>query len=537
MINTTCTTFDADAQAPARYVNVYAQVDKYTRASVIKTWALTELAHGQIVPNTRSRIDEVFAENEGTSYPYGMLDGLWRLEMPYTNNQRLALASQTQGVRGFVSMTATGEGGFFDDLILRYTVNAYRTTTTCELAITWDPKRAEYAESYIVTAYTVDDDSITIADVLSNRSASCVHTLPQLSADIAYIDIRICRWNVKAAGVSAKCISMRVREKYYALTSDDIIAANYTQDSGARDGAIIGTASSGRLSMQINNASGYFAMDNPQGHFYGVKPKELRVRLYCGFEHAAVLVATLYVTEWSSQNWQVSASISAQDIVSVFGAEPYDPSAVAYPCTVADLAEDINNQSGIGVQMSIDIAIANIQIPHIPQWSKTTCREALRLLSEACGASVRATPEGHVVMERRDGNATYTIDGDAVFDIGTPRTLSSALKGAMVDYVMQDGVIDTVTLGVEPRAYVQGNPLIQTADMAHGVAEQIIDGLGSQDRQEIVWRGNPRVEPGDLLCATNRYNKNVTIRVDSQTMHYSGGLRMTSAGYCREGQA
>lgn len=537
MIDAPNAAFDENAAAPVRYVTIYGHIDKYARASDMSAWTLTEISNGAAVGNTRSRAEEVFAGHEGTTYPYAMLDGQWRLGQTWPTGEYLRLAGETDGVRGFVSETVTGAQGVFDDLTLRADVSGYQTSASTDLVIGWDTQRAECAADFAVTILTQDGENIPVAQVSGNRKPISTVRLPQLGERaISCIDIAVQRWSIAAAGVTAKVISIALREAYYNLTADDIIRLSVTQDAGMQNGVLAGTAPSACATLELNNADRRFDLSNPACHFAGMRPRDLRLLLYCGFAQQAVRIGTLQVKSWTVSQLDVTASVQAQDVVSAFGEETFsmESCAVTFPCTALELAQEVNRQSGIGAEIFADEAVAAVVIARAPDWQSLSCREALRQIAEACGALVSATPDGRVRVHRLTGAQAYAVNGDNCYEVGLPSTSETALHGVKVEWFDEAGDAHVYALGTAGYAQISANTLIQSEAMAADVAQTVMRTIASAQRREIEWRGNPRVEIGDRLTMRDRYGQATNLRIDRQTISYGGGLRMTSAGYAAQ---
>lgn len=538
MIDRPSADFDEQAVAPARRVELFAQVDRYLRDSDISAWSLKEYNNGtEITANDRGRWREVFAGADTTTYAYAMLDGQWKLETPH-NDATLRLASRTDGIRAFVSHAVTDSQGYFDGLTVRIGLgDGWRSTGGGAVRIIWDAARAEYATDYIIRMRTVAGKEIEAARVIGNTYITVSHVLPQEAELIAYIDIEIKRWSIQAAGVTAKINTFSLPDAYYNLTTDDILALTLTQASGAQRGMPVGTAASARLTISIANDDGRFSMNNPASRFYQLRARDLRVLLYAGFAGSVVRVGTYYVNEWRTSDYSLTATVCAQDIVSMLGDLVFDPimASVSYPATLATLADKVNEQAAIGIAVQMASDAAGVTVPRAPDWEAMSCREAYRIIAQAAGALVASTPISNVRIAPRDG-AQYALAPEALYSITTPTTQEEAQDGALVEWVDEAGDTHEVTAGGTVQVVVRGNPLIQTQAQAQAVAQAILRSLGTGERREIAWRGNPRVEAGDALALTDKYGNALSIRVDSQTLTLAGGLKQTSSGYTTAGE-
>lgn len=538
MIDAPNEAFDGNARAGVRYVTIYGHIDKYARESDKSGWTLTEYSGGVEMPDSgRGRPDEVFRGYEGTTYPYAMLDGQWRLDTPWETGETLRLASETEGVRGFVSASVTGAKGAFDELVIRANVNGYVTSAATDLVISWDTQRAEYAQEFGVTIETEDGERIGVAQVTGNTRPISTVRLPQMGErGIAHVDIAVTRWSIAAAGVTCKILSIQFREAYYNLTADDIIRMSLTHDAGVQSGVMAGSAPSARATLELSNDDRRFDLTNPSCHFAGVRPRDLRLLLYCGFAEQAVRIGTLYVTSWTASQIDVTASVQAQDVVSAFGEVQFRMAecAVSFPCTALALAQEVSRQSGIGAEISADDQVGAVVFERAPDWQVMSCREALRQIAEACGAIAYATPDGRVQLRALTGGARYEVDADNCYEVRLPMESGTALHGARIEWTDAAGETNEYATGTAGYAQVTGNALIQSAERAEAVAQAVMRTIGSAQRREVEWRGNPRLEIGDVLTMRDRYGAEATVRIDRQTISYGGGLRMTSAGYAAQ---
>jgi hypothetical protein len=351
----------------------------------------------------------------------------------------------------------------------------------------------------------------------------------------------------------------------HQLSGDDFVSDNFTFSHGTSStGSFdIGAAITGSFTCTLNN----FERKFDEFDFTDAK-----IEPFIGFDLADGSIEWLRKgAYWIEQPSAYSATIgiSAVDSMVKFDV-PFGDLSIVYPAQAGSVVSDICERCGIPLLYR---QFANHDlILQTPEKDDMTCRDALSYIAQATGNYVRITNEDKLELSWYDSSvfdAEDWLDGEE-FDDGNPyQSGDDAYGGNFLDYssgdtydggtfdagkivnvfaytsatVMTDDVVitgiqvtacdevveegsgrDGETVFVGAKDYVltiEDNPFIaygQARAVAEALSNQI---LGLTFRPfDTSCHGDPRVEPGDAVTITDRYQNvhkgyltNVTYKV------------------------
>lgn len=194
--------------------------------------------------------------------------------------------------------------------------------------------------------------------------------------------------------------------------------------------------------------------------------------------------------------------------------------------TLSDVIKDIATQHGLDVDYADATAKGvlenhKIGVATAAELTEKTEREVLGYCVGCSGMSARINTVGQLYVSwyfEPSSDYAYTVGADVQWENGFKKTAEST------------AIIEAVTAGQDEDVYTKGtgvplsfsNPLIM-----HTEIDSIYERYVGRTWQPatLTWRGNPCVEPGDIITASDKSGKNYAVYVASQEIDLTGGMQ------------
>lgn len=310
---------------------------------------------------------------------------------------------------------------------------------------------------------------------------------------------------INAAKANARQILVKARfNGTTELTGNNIIDMTVTEAVNASDGLSMGATISSKLTIKVR-PDGPLLLNNgfiePSVGFHGVEK-------YCP-------LGKFYNTEAkSNDDFNVTFTVTAYDGFCKTE-DSYTPQ-ITMPNTPGAILEDIARQCNI--ELATDIlsgASAEILAREVDFYD-WTCRQYIGYIAGLTGKNARFN---------RDGLLTFVWYSSVGFDV--PRELQ--YMGGLKRLTADDFTVHSISSGTSDNTITSGsgtgisfeNPLITKE-----ILDQILASVGSLSftPASLKWRGNPMIEAGDIITATDSGGATRIVLVMEQTIKISGGM-------------
>lgn len=218
-------------------------------------------------------------------------------------------------------------------------------------------------------------------------------------------------------------------------------------------------------------------------------------------------------------------TLSTLDFMVLFDT-PYTTS-LTYPTSVANVLTELCAQCEVEYDGTMPAVFSAITVPNAPDVD-TTCRDVLSSLATIVGCYARITRLGKLKLDWfslvKDGNISKSEISSQTGDNN-----EIVITGVSIEYTNDDG--DTVTIdSTTTEGYfvkVSNNIFINQTN-----AQSILNYLASKlvgttfRNGEVTHYSDPRIEAGDVIEVTNRYNDSYNILV-TQVRFSAGAYQIT----------
>lgn len=310
---------------------------------------------------------------------------------------------------------------------------------------------------------------------------------------------------INAAKANARQILVKARfNGTTELSGNNIIDMTVTEAVNASDGLSMGATISSKLTIKVrpeeplalNNgfiepSVGFNGVASfcPLGKFYNVEAK-------------------------SNDDFNVTFSVTAYD--GFCKTEDLYAPQITMPNTPSTILEDIARQCNIALAPGfLDGASAEILAREI-DFYEWTCRQYIGYIAGLMGKNARFN---------RDGQLTFVWYTSVGYDV--PRELQ--YMGGLKRLTADDFTVHSISSGTSDNPITSGsgtgisfeNPLV-----TQEILDQILANVGSLSftPASLKWRGNPMIEAGDIITATDSSGVSRTVLVMEQTLKIGGGL-------------
>lgn len=287
----------------------------------------------------------------------------------------------------------------------------------------------------------------------------------------------------------------------------------------------------GRCTLTVDNSDRRFEPANKEGVFRSIEDRQgidiqLGVRLPNGsIEYKGVGRFFQYSGGWRTGNNGLTIQWDMVDIIGLLADRQYI-APTTLPTTLSGWVASIVRQLGSNFDgfYTVDdgLSAAAVTVSDKSEISGMTCGEMLRHVCMAAGGWAHADAQtGRLAVTplKNDGRE-ITLDNAETYP-----TIKANADLAAIVFVLPDGT-QYVVAGDAPSSNntpFVSNPFVKTAAAAESAAGVIKESYGG-NIFEVVWRGDPAAELGDVDVIEVGGGRTATGRVQSQTFQFSGGV-------------
>ncbi|MCY9706717.1 hypothetical protein M5X05_21355 [Paenibacillus alvei] len=411
------------------------------------------------------------------------------------------------------------------------------------LTIYFDVLAGEYAADFDIDVYRLDGTQIARESVTGNTNTTFVwvHGLDNYGK----IMITIHKWGSPYRRARITEMDFGVIKEY---DGDKLIKVSLVEQMN-----IVGdTLPANELKFTIDNSDKEFNILNPQGFYRFLKERQ-EVSLSLGVEVTEnefeyINFKKYYLTDWQSDEGALTTTLTARNIFELLEQREYTQSAGG---TLYSLAEDIMHRTGIESYF-IDDGLKGIPTNGFPE--KVKARKALQCIGIAGKCAVYQDRQGVLNIRQfkaLDAQTTYMVYAGSDIFVGemTYPAVDNGydMKNITFDNVYKEpqikldklvqSLIMTVYIGgqkQEETFYIEGvkegatlkcdNPLIQSRELAAGVAEWIVSESNLRALYQVNWRQNPCLEPGDIVLVEDSFGAKKQSRITKNEFQFQGYL-------------
>lgn len=411
------------------------------------------------------------------------------------------------------------------------------------LTIHFDDMAGEYAAEFDIDVYHLDGSQVAHESVKGNTRTTYVwvHGLDQYGK----IVLTIRKWGKPYRRARVTEMDFGVIKEYDGAK---LIKVSLVEQLN-----VVGdTLPANELKFTIDNSDKEFNILNPQGFYRFLKERQ-EVSLSLGVEVAEdefeyIDFEKYYLTDWQSDEGALTTTLTARNIFELLEQREYTQSVTG---TLYSLAEDILQRSGVE-RYFIDDGLQAIPTSGFPE--KLKARKALQCIGIAGKCAVYQDRQGVLNIRRfevLDAQTTYMIYAGADIFAGAmtypavdngydmknitfdnvykePQIKLDKLVQSLIMTIYVDGQKQEETFyneGVKEGATLKcDNPLIQSRDLAAGVAEWIISESNLRALYQVNWRQNPCLEPGDIVLVEDSFGAKKQSRITKNDFQFQGYL-------------
>ena len=310
-----------------------------------------------------------------------------------------------------------------------------------------------------------------------------------------------------------------------SLTTSDILSYSITESCGS-EGLPLGSAEAASFSLTISNVGKNYTpsqFDNAEVHM------EIGIQNGTSITYSAFGV--WYVSDVSAPEQSVSIDLSGYDALNTLFNGEWEDTASGYPMQLGTLATTICAAAGVKLaSKTFDNAYTNTSKPEWPDG--TTLRSVIGYIAACAGGFAHMTRDGKLEIVCYSSPASYTITPD--YYTSLTRTNGASFKFNAVEYkddtAEDDSYMRTaIDTSLEDNATntirIDENPIF-----CESLANTFTGFLKSLEATaaSVTWVGDPVIKLGDKVTVTDTDGNSITMRVNSQSFAFSGGLSATT---------
>lgn len=400
---------------------------------------------------------------------------------------------------------------------VQLTFPSVRTTPIPGITITWSSEYNEYPTSFTVTArrgstlvasktFTGNTNVTTIADMeLSNYDSIFIEThdwcLPNRRHRIDGV--------VVGVGVT--------------FTKRDLISFTHECEGDLCSGTIPKNS----ISFSLDNSTGIWNPDNPQGAVkYLAERQKLIVRygMRVGEETEWIEAGTFYLSEWDTPPGGMEARFVARDIFEYLLNTPYPEGLDGDLQTFIEYAFDLANvPADFQYAMSSTLSRFESVID-----ANRTAAEIVQMCANSCGYIMKQDRFGklHITPLVKEGSG-FTIQRR--MSLSEPEvTLSKPLKIISIEY--GDGSHYSVNVSNNGETQTVSNPLITSTEQCGLVVDAVRDSLITRKSVKGEFRADPRLDLFDIVTVESKYGDIYPVVLTYIKYEYNGSFWGSYAG-------
>lgn len=391
------------------------------------------------------------------------------------------------------------------------------TTLIPGITITWSSEYNEYPTSFTVTArngstvvasktFTGNTDVTSIADIeLSGYNSISIETHDWCMPNRRH------RVDGVAMGVGV------------TFTKRDLISFTHECDGDLCSGTIPKNS----ISFSLDNSTGIWNPDNPQGSVkYLAERQKLTVRygMKIGDEVEWIEAGTFYLSEWDTPSGGMEATFVARDIFEYLLNTPYPSGTegdlqtlIEYAFVLADVPEDFTYAMPFTLGRYEAVTDEN-----------RTAAEIVQMCANSVGFIITQDRLGRLhIMRLAKRDSGFTIQRRV--SLSEPEVkLSKPLKIIAIDY--NDGSHYSVNVSSSGETQTVSNPMITTDEQCASVVEAVRDSLVTRKTVSGEFRADPRLDLFDIVRVESKYGDIYPVALTNIKYSYNGSFWATYSG-------
>jgi Domain of unknown function (DUF2341) len=335
---------------------------------------------------------------------------------------------------GWWSSTKADSSGEFDPAIT-LTVEMEEERPFYDLKVYGDDQLNNFPVDFTVELYDGDDVLLYTETVTANTDWDWSATLDPTIDDVKKIVLSITKINKPNKSAIVTEFFSAYAETYEGC---DILSFSVLEERDFTGGTIpIGNVSANEIIVKLDNTDNHFSIDNPNSPIYEMMKKNRRIEAWIGVEFpydgSAVSYEPLGVfwsQDWSTPQDGVYAEVVGFDRLEAFRDLEFYSSQIYTDYTLSQLAVVVLTYAGlVAAEYEIHADLEAITVPYA-WFGRTTVRDALVEIAEACSGTVFTDRDGKVVITPyvNETLPLYTLTQKRYFSKDTPLAFSEIVN-------------------------------------------------------------------------------------------------------------
>ena len=291
----------------------------------------------------------------------------------------------------------------------------------------------------------------------------------------------------------------------YTVTSSEIKSLKHNEVINTGDTLTMGCICMSKITLDMFKPAGLIGLDNAY-----IKPES---GLMVSGEYEWVPLGTYYITDVSTNDNYRTVQITAYDGMLRLE-KKFDASVLTWPASLESIVRAIASQCGIEIAETVEFPAYNIEWGSYEE--SLTCRQMVGYIAGLMGTNARFNRNGLLEFVWY-AEPVNVIDNEHQF------------RGGFTRLTEDDFVINSIVSGTSENPISAGNGTgisftnpFMTQEILDGIYERI-NGL-AYTPGIVKWRGNPAIEAGDAIIATDQNQDEHTLFITEQTTTYAGGI-------------
>lgn len=473
-----------------------------------------------------SDTSKVASEFDKNIIPYCTLEqNLWILD-----GDRKAIPESAYGETGYVGDALSDDKCVFTNKIPTLTINfteVFRNPIP-GVTITWSPVYGEFADNFVVTAYS-GDTIIAQKEVIGNRSTKSLVwvDIPEYNR----IVIQVKKWCLPYHRARVEEVLVGVKKVY---SKTELFDYSHTQSVDP----ISTSLPKMEIKFSVDNVGNEYNPYNEQGLAkYLMERQEVKSRYGLKLNDGSIewiKGGTFYLSEWNAKQNGLTAEFTARDLLE-FMSDIYEDTtssvrSLYYHAEKVLQAANLPLNSDGTVKWVIDESLKDIYTAAtLPRDTLANC---LQMIANAGLCVLYQDRNGTLHIEPLKEDITdYKID---LFNSYSKSEITMGKPIKQVKVKVYDGaqgsardcVVDVGTIG---ETMTMDNPLITDSVKALAIASWVATHLGHRVTLDSSWRADVRLDALDIVTNENNYNTN-KVRMTEVEFKFNGAFRGTGKG-------
>lgn len=480
-----------------------------------------------------SDTSKVVSEFDKNIVPYCTLEqNLWVLD-----GGRKAIPESAYGETGYVGNALSDDKCVFTNKIPTLTINfteVFRNPIP-GVTITWSPVYGEFADNFMVTAYS-GDTIVAQKEVIGNRSVKSLVwvDIPEYNR----IVIQVKKWCLPYHRARVEEVLVGVKKVY---SKTELFDYSHTQSVDP----ISTSLPKMEIKFSVDNVGNEYNPYNEQGLAkYLMERQEVKSRYGLKLNDGSIewiKGGTFYLSEWNAKQNGLTAEFTARDLLE-FMSDIYEDTSTSSTDSLYTLAEKVLRAANLPlnsdhtVKWVIDESLKNIYTGAL--LPRDTLANCLQMIANASLCVLYQDRNGTLHIEPLKEDITdYKIDlfnSYSKSEITMAKPIKQVIVkvytylnlGEEVKITTSNEVVDVGTIG---ETITIDNPIVTSHGRARNVAQWMFSHLRHRVTLDSSWRADVRLDALDIVTNENNYNTN-KVRMTDVEFKFNGAFRGTGEG-------